>query len=170
MAEWSTAVLGVTLRFSSIAALVLVISDFDAFFPPGEDEEEAAAAVDPYELLEAVEILSKVPKDFYEKIEAKKWQERKEALEVVEALTKNPKLENGHYGHLVRALNEHLDSAGMYVRILHSRHSTPSCPTFSTKNSPTSLCQLPHGQSAPAPVRGVCSPHCSSHSTQKTAP
>lgn len=29
---------------------------------------EAAAAVDPYELLEAVEILSKMPKDFYEKI------------------------------------------------------------------------------------------------------
>lgn len=29
---------------------------------------ETAAAVDPYELLEAVEILSKMPKDFYEKI------------------------------------------------------------------------------------------------------
>lgn len=29
---------------------------------------EAVAAVDPYELLEAVEILSKLPKDFYEKI------------------------------------------------------------------------------------------------------
>lgn len=29
---------------------------------------EAAAVVDPYELLEAVEILSKMPKDFYEKI------------------------------------------------------------------------------------------------------
>lgn len=29
---------------------------------------EAAAAVDPYELLEAVDILSKMPKDFYEKI------------------------------------------------------------------------------------------------------
>lgn len=27
-----------------------------------------ATAVDPYELLEAVEILSKMPKDFYEKI------------------------------------------------------------------------------------------------------
>ncbi|XP_034031603.1 cytoskeleton-associated protein 5 isoform X2 [Thalassophryne amazonica] len=72
----------------------------------GEDEEETAAAVDPYELLEAVEILSKVPKDFYEKIEAKKWQERKEALEVVEALTKNHKLENGDYGDLVRALKK----------------------------------------------------------------
>ncbi|XP_017297361.1 cytoskeleton-associated protein 5 isoform X2 [Kryptolebias marmoratus] len=72
----------------------------------GEDEEQAVAAVDPYDLLEPVEILSKMPKDFYEKIEAKKWQERKEALEAVEVLTKNPKLENGDYGDLVRALKK----------------------------------------------------------------
>ncbi|KAM9854380.1 cytoskeleton-associated protein 5 [Aulostomus maculatus] len=72
----------------------------------GDDEEETVAAVDPYELLEAVEILSKLPKDFYEKIEAKKWQERKEALEAIETLTKNPKLENGDYGDLVRALKK----------------------------------------------------------------
>lgn len=38
--------------------------------------------------------------------EAKKWQERKEALEAIEALTKNPKLENGDYGDLVRALEK----------------------------------------------------------------
>ncbi|KAL7402022.1 hypothetical protein ABVT39_008297 [Epinephelus coioides] len=72
----------------------------------GDDEEETVTAVDPYELLEAVEILSKMPKDFYDKIEAKKWQERKEALEAVEALSKNPKLENGDYGDLVRALKK----------------------------------------------------------------
>ncbi|XP_059190336.1 cytoskeleton-associated protein 5 isoform X1 [Centropristis striata] len=72
----------------------------------GEDEAETVAAVDPYELLEAVEILSKMPKDFYDKIEAKKWQERKEALEAIETLTKNPKLENGDYGDLVRALKK----------------------------------------------------------------
>lgn len=72
----------------------------------GEDVEDAVVAVDPYELLEAVEILSKMPKDFYDKIEAKKWQERKEALEAVEALIKNPKLENGDYGDLVRALKK----------------------------------------------------------------
>uniref|UniRef100_A0A669C7C4 Cytoskeleton associated protein 5 n=1 Tax=Oreochromis niloticus TaxID=8128 RepID=A0A669C7C4_ORENI len=71
-----------------------------------DDGEEMVVAVDPYELLEPVEILSKMPKDFYEKIEAKKWQERKEALEAVEALTKNPKLENGDYGDLVRALKK----------------------------------------------------------------
>lgn len=38
--------------------------------------------------------------------EAKKWQERKEALEAVEALAKNPKLEGGDYGDLVRALKK----------------------------------------------------------------
>ncbi|XP_043083579.1 cytoskeleton-associated protein 5 isoform X3 [Puntigrus tetrazona] len=71
-----------------------------------DDDEVEAPSVDPYELLEAVEILSKLPKDFYEKIEAKKWQERKEALEAVEALTKNPKLDSGDYGDLVRALKK----------------------------------------------------------------
>lgn len=38
--------------------------------------------------------------------EAKKWQERKEALEALDALTKNPKLEAGDYGDLVRALKK----------------------------------------------------------------
>ncbi|XP_061825771.1 cytoskeleton-associated protein 5 isoform X3 [Nerophis lumbriciformis] len=71
-----------------------------------EEEEDTVAAVDAYELLEAVDILSKLPKDFYDKIEAKKWQERKEVLETVDALTKNPKLEGGDYGDLVRALKK----------------------------------------------------------------
>ncbi|XP_039313050.1 protein mini spindles isoform X3 [Solenopsis invicta] len=76
----------------------------------GEDEEDADGAlipdIDPYELLAPVDILLKLPKDFYEKIEAKKWQERKEALEALEALVKNPKLENGDYGDVVRALKK----------------------------------------------------------------
>ncbi|CAL8357879.1 unnamed protein product [Lota lota] len=72
----------------------------------GEEEEDTVVVVDPYELLEAVDILAKLPKDFYEKIEAKKWQERKEALEAVETLAKNPKLESGDYGDLVRALKK----------------------------------------------------------------
>ncbi|KOB65503.1 Uncharacterized protein OBRU01_17060, partial [Operophtera brumata] len=50
--------------------------------------------MDPYELLDPVEIISKLPKDFYEKLEAKKWQDRKEALDGLENLLKNaPKLE-----------------------------------------------------------------------------
>ncbi|XP_072448782.1 cytoskeleton-associated protein 5 isoform X3 [Chiloscyllium punctatum] len=70
------------------------------------DEEDEAPVVDAYDLLEPVEILSKLPKDFYEKIEAKKWQERKEALEALEVLVKNPKLESGDYADVVRALKK----------------------------------------------------------------
>ncbi|KAL6427050.1 hypothetical protein ACFW04_009317 [Cataglyphis niger] len=77
----------------------------------GEDENEDADGasipdIDPYDLLAPVDILSKLPKDFYEKVEAKKWQERKEALEALETLVKNPKLENGDYGDVVRALKK----------------------------------------------------------------
>ncbi|XP_044007897.1 protein mini spindles isoform X2 [Aphidius gifuensis] len=73
-----------------------------------EDDEIDTAAndIDPYDLIDPVDILSKLPKDFYDKLEAKKWQERKEAMEVLENLTKNPKLESGDYGELVRALKK----------------------------------------------------------------
>lgn len=47
-----------------------------------------------------------MPKDFYEKLESKKWQERKESLEALEPLVSNPKLENGDYAELVRALKK----------------------------------------------------------------
>ncbi|XP_023289884.1 protein mini spindles isoform X2 [Orussus abietinus] len=71
-----------------------------------EDDDASASEIDPYELLEPVDILSKLPKDFFESVEAKKWQERKEALEALETLVKNPKLENGDYGDVVRALKK----------------------------------------------------------------
>ena len=58
-------------------------------------EEGGAPDIDPYELLEPVDILSKLPKDFYEKLEAKKWQERKEAVDSLELLLQTPKLESG---------------------------------------------------------------------------
>jgi cytoskeleton-associated protein 5 len=38
-------------------------------------EEGGAPDIDLYELLVPFDILSKLPKDFYEKLEAKKWQE-----------------------------------------------------------------------------------------------
>ncbi|XP_053980065.1 protein mini spindles [Hylaeus volcanicus] len=71
-----------------------------------EGDGSSIPEIDPHELLDPVDILSKLPKDFYDKIEAKKWQERKEALEALETLVKNPKLENGDYGDVVRALKK----------------------------------------------------------------
>ncbi|CAK9796545.1 Protein mini spindles [Anthophora plagiata] len=71
-----------------------------------EGDGHSAPEIDAYELLEPVDILSKLPKDFYEKLEAKKWQERKETLEALETLVKNPKLENGDYGDVIRSLKK----------------------------------------------------------------
>uniref|UniRef100_T1JI26 TOG domain-containing protein n=1 Tax=Strigamia maritima TaxID=126957 RepID=T1JI26_STRMM len=73
----------------------------------GEDEIDGAMEeaevddFDPYEMMEAVNILSKLPNDFYEKCEAKKWQDRKEALDALQQLTSNIKLEAGDYGDLI---------------------------------------------------------------------
>ncbi len=70
------------------------------------DSADVVPDIDPYELLEPVDILSQLPKDFYDKCEAKKWQERKEAMDALELLVANPKLQTGEYGDLVRALKK----------------------------------------------------------------
>ncbi|CAG0897270.1 unnamed protein product, partial [Cyprideis torosa] len=66
----------------------------------------AVMEVDPLDLIDPVEILSKLPKDFYERCEAKKWSERKDALEVLLPLAQNPKLVDGDYGELVKQLKK----------------------------------------------------------------
>lgn len=84
----------------------------------GEDEadNDAAVEIDPYELMTAVDVLSKLPSGFYEKVEAKKWQERKEAVDELETLLqKSPKLESGDYGDLVRALKKVIVQVFSYI-------------------------------------------------------
>jgi len=72
----------------------------DVAMEEGTDEID-----DPEEHIDPVNILCQLSKDFYEKLEAKKWQERKEAIDYLEAiLQKALKLESGEYGDLVRAL------------------------------------------------------------------
>ncbi|KAG1678360.1 Cytoskeleton-associated protein 5 [Nymphon striatum] len=72
-----------------------------------DDKDEAnETPIDPCEFLDPVDILSQLPKDFYDKCEAKKWQERKGAMEILEKLCANPKLESGDYGDLVKVLKK----------------------------------------------------------------
>ncbi|XP_058466115.1 protein mini spindles isoform X2 [Malaya genurostris] len=71
-----------------------------------DEEVDEAEEIDPMDLIDPVDILSKLPKDFYDKLEAKKWQERKESLESLEILLQNPKLQPGDYGDVVRALKK----------------------------------------------------------------
>lgn len=72
-----------------------------------DEDGEGEECIDPMDLIDPVDILSKVPKDFYEKLEEKKWTLRKESLEALEKLlTENPKLESGEYGVLVNTLKK----------------------------------------------------------------
>lgn len=71
-----------------------------------ENNDNQREEIDPLELIDPVDILSKLPKDFYDKLEAKKWQERKESLEALQTLLQNPKLESGEYGDVVKALKK----------------------------------------------------------------
>lgn len=65
---------------------------------PGEVE------IDPLSLIDPINVLAKIPNDFYEKIEAKKWQERKEAVDNLDKILDYPKFEKGEFGDLIRAL------------------------------------------------------------------
>jgi cytoskeleton-associated protein 5 len=89
------------LKFKILLRTKLFVSDDEV-----DDFDGNQVDIDPYELLDPVDILSKLPKDFYDKIESKKWQERKEVLETLEALVKNPKFESGDYGEVIRALKK----------------------------------------------------------------
>lgn len=81
---------------------IIIVEDVEDVF-----DHNVANEIDPLDLIQAVDILSKLQKDFYEKLEAKKWQERKESLDYLEQLLSNaPKLENGDYGELVRAIKK----------------------------------------------------------------
>ncbi|XP_047135598.1 cytoskeleton-associated protein 5 isoform X1 [Hydra vulgaris] len=72
----------------------------------GAPQAAAAVFIDPWEMFDPVDILSQMPKDFYELVESKKWQERKETLEALEKLTSNPKLEAGQYGEVCAVLKK----------------------------------------------------------------
>uniref|UniRef100_A0A914D2Y4 TOG domain-containing protein n=1 Tax=Acrobeloides nanus TaxID=290746 RepID=A0A914D2Y4_9BILA len=67
----------------------------------------APAEVDPWEFLEPVDITKDMSKTFFEDIQSKKWQERKEALEMLlELLNKNPRLDvKGQYSDVITALS-----------------------------------------------------------------
>lgn len=71
-----------------------------------EEDDNQQEEVDPLDLIDPVDILSKLPKDFYDKLEAKKWQERKESLEALQTLLENPKIESGDFGEMVKALKK----------------------------------------------------------------
>ncbi|XP_064467469.1 protein mini spindles-like [Ornithodoros turicata] len=66
-------------------------------------------------LVDAVDLLGRLPKDFYEQMKSKEWQRRKEALEKVLELASHPKLETGDYGDLVKSLKKAIGKDSNFV-------------------------------------------------------
>ncbi len=94
--------------FGICESICIIYIEFCVYIVLAEDGDDVGPAeeIDPLELMQPVDILSKLPKDFYEKCEAKKWQERKEAMDLLQQLTSNPKLETGDYSELVKTLRK----------------------------------------------------------------
>lgn len=72
----------------------------------GDATDGVEEEIDPFELMVAVDIIAKLPGDFYTLIESKKWQERKDCLEKLQQLLEsNPKLDTkSDYGEVIKKL------------------------------------------------------------------
>lgn len=71
---------------------------------------------DPFEMLDPVDVLSKIPTSFTLRLGSAKWQDRKEALEELnDVLKRAPKLATGDYLDLVRSLGKALKDANIQV-------------------------------------------------------
>ncbi|CAF4991148.1 unnamed protein product, partial [Rotaria magnacalcarata] len=83
----------------TVAASSIVVDDTNI-----EMQED----LDPFEMIEPVNILERLSKDFFEKLESKQWKDRKEVLDdLLTLLTQNPKPKpDSDYSELVKVLKK----------------------------------------------------------------
>ncbi|CAI2340317.1 unnamed protein product [Caenorhabditis sp. 36 PRJEB53466] len=109
-------------------------------------EPVAAEEADPWDFLDAFDVLAKMPESFDTNIESKKWQERKEALEgLLQLLTANPKLDpKANYGALVERLQKILEKdANINVAALAANCLTGIANGLRTKFQPFAISVAP---------------------------
>lgn len=78
-------------------------------------EEEEVGEIDAFDLAEPQDIMSKVPKDFFENIASSKWKERKEACEGLYAAVNVPRIKEGDYNEITRCLAKCMKDANIAV-------------------------------------------------------
>jgi hypothetical protein len=76
-------------------------------------EDEAEIDLEPEYV--AVDVLSKMPKDLYERLSSSKWKDRKEALDDLHTAISHPKLADGQYTELLAALAKCMKDANIAV-------------------------------------------------------
>lgn len=84
------------------------VAEEDAF-------EEDAVEVDAFDLAEPVDACSKIPASFHENIASSKWKERKDALDELLTILNTPRLKQGPYDEIVRALAKSMKDANIAV-------------------------------------------------------
>lgn len=91
-------------------------------------------AIDPYELVDPVNVLEKIPASFSELIQSTKWSERKAALDELHGLLKVPKIQDGHFGPLIQTLSKVPCGAPAGADLAGGRkYPTPTLPLSSPR-------------------------------------
>lgn len=90
--------------------------------PPGDDdaaaeeeESEEPVEIDSFELMEAKDVLSKVPANFHELLASTKWKDRKDAVDALYAVVNVPKIKDGDFNEVVRGLAKCMKDANVAV-------------------------------------------------------
>ncbi len=86
----------------------------DGYDDDGGDVEEPGE-VDAFDLAEPQDVISKVPKDFYDKLGSSKWKERKEALEALYAIVNVPRIKDADFHEVNRCLAKCMKDANIAV-------------------------------------------------------
>ncbi len=81
-----------------------------------DDEVEEPTQIDAFDLAEPVDVLKKVPSDFYENLASAKWKDRKDALTALHELLSVPRIkDSGDFGEISRALAKCMKDANIIV-------------------------------------------------------
>lgn len=80
-----------------------------------EFAEEEGDDVDAFDLAEPVDVLPKVPKDFHDQLGSSKWKDRKEALDALYNAINVPRIKDGPYDDIARALAKCMKDANIAV-------------------------------------------------------
>lgn len=80
-----------------------------------EDAEEDGGEIHAFDLAEPVDVLSKIPKDFHDNLSSSKWKDRKEALDALYSIINVPRIKDGQFDDIVRALAKCMKDANIAV-------------------------------------------------------
>ncbi|KAL8971699.1 MAG: hypothetical protein Q9197_003131 [Variospora fuerteventurae] len=78
-------------------------------------EDDQPGNVDAFDLAEPVDVLSKVPADFHEKMASTKWKDRKDALDAFFAAANTDRIKDGHFEDIVALLAKSMKDANIAV-------------------------------------------------------